>query len=72
MMFNFFRDLSSVLDLKAVVVSFFGKSPFNLSSCKAGLVDNFLYQSIFIPSVLDDPVVDSETLVSIFITNNFL
>ncbi|XP_075222842.1 nonsense-mediated mRNA decay factor SMG8 isoform X2 [Lycorma delicatula] len=59
------NELSTVLNKKAVIVSFIGKSSYNASSYKMGIVDTYLGQQIFKMSVLDEPSVDSETMCSI-------
>uniref|UniRef100_A0A1B6D313 Nonsense-mediated mRNA decay factor SMG8 n=1 Tax=Clastoptera arizonana TaxID=38151 RepID=A0A1B6D313_9HEMI len=62
---SFKEDLGPLLDLKVLVVSFFGKSAYNILSSKAGLVDNLLGQQILKTSVLDNVDVDPETLCNI-------
>lgn len=57
-----FRDKS--LDSQAVVVSIFGKSSFLSHSCKGEIFDKIMGYSIFKKSMLEDPDINFDILVS--------
>ncbi|XP_068084532.1 nonsense-mediated mRNA decay factor SMG8 isoform X2 [Anabrus simplex] len=46
-------------DRKVIVISFFGKTPYSSSGCKADIIDGLIGRQVFHSSVLDDPKVDS-------------